>query len=535
LTVTFTKARGRRTRRPGLGEIVGLTLCALVLISGGAFMWWHTHSGVPSRATIVECQQAGKSVNCTALWPPSSTPEELIPYDGGKWTDVGHDIDVIQDGRSVRVTVVECHVAGESLGCTGVSPPSTTPLQTVPVQGADWGDVGHDIDVHVHNGQSVNRRSFSADKDHTGVAMLAAGCGALVWATVSALRRRRKPDPQDAWSAWTAANAAPALGITPSSALTAPPPTTILPSEFVASAQSVSNTAMAVVVYGGIALLMAGFWFGHHLGLNGRTVWLAGLVVALAVPAVGIYVRNHPATVRIRLTDHDLTVVRRKAEVFPYVGAQLGQWVVPMYGTTLGTALHLRNGRRHFVLGGEDHRVTGGTHLDAKPTRTVNAQLPASDFDALLTRVAPAGGLDVRRAAPGEPIRCLLLPNAARFFSTARLGMTQTPRLAIDVGADSVWVMDLYRNAPIASAWRAQVTATPAIHPSHGRGDIAMPALVVSLPGQDPLIIGHPDRRRFSWPGAVGEVPQPDYVVSGADWMSLVETFGLASYLENRR
>ena len=497
-------------------------------------MWWHTHSGVASRATVVECQQAGKSVNCAALWPPSSTPEKLVPYDGGKWTDVGHDIDVVQDGRSVRVTVVECHVTGESLGCTGVSPPSTTPLQTVPVQGAEWGDVGHDIDVHLHSSQAGGGQSLSADNDHTPYYMLAAGCGVLVWAAVSAVRRRRKPDPQDAWNAWTAANAAPAFAVPAPPAPAAPPPTTVLPSEFVGSAQAVSNTAMGVVVYGGIALMMAVFWFGHHIGLKGGTLWLAGLVVALGIPAVGFYIGKHPATVRIRLTDHDLTVIRRKAKVFPFGGAQLGQWIVPVYGMTQGSALHLRNGRRRFVLGGQDHRVATGTRLDAKPTRTVSAQLSASDFDALLTKVGPACGLDVRRAAPGEPIRCLLLPNAARFLSTARFGMTQTPRLAIDVGEDSVWVMDLYQNVPIASAWRAQVTATPAIHPSQRRGDIAMPVLVMSLPGQQPLIIGHPDRRRFSWPGAVGEVPQPDYLVSGADWLTLVEKFGLASYLDRR-
>ena len=72
-------------------------------------------------------------------------------------------------------------------------------------------------------------------------------------------------------------------------------------------------------------------------------------------------------------------------------------------------------------------------------------------------------GLDVRAAAPDEPIRCLLIPNAAKFFSTARFAIDQQPRLAVDVGKDAIWVVDLPTNELLASAWVAQVTATPAM------------------------------------------------------------------------
>jgi hypothetical protein len=173
-----------------------------------------------------------------------------------------------------------------------------------------------------------------------------------------------------------------------------------------------------------------------------------------------------------------------------------------------------------------------GTRLEAEPARTVDEQMPASDFDALLTMVGPVCGLHIRHAAPGEPIRCLLLPNAAKFFSTARFGLTQQPSLAIDVGDDALWVIDRYRNTLMASAWVGQVTAVPAMYTSQYRGDITMPALVLYVPGLQPLMIGYPDPQRFSWPGAVGEVEKPAYLVSGADWLTLVERFGLTRYLE---
>jgi hypothetical protein len=50
--------------------------------------------------------------------------------------------------------------------------------------------------------------------------------------------------------------------------------------------------------------------------------------------------------------------------------------------------------------------------------------MSAADFNELLTKIGPACGLDTSAAAPDEPIRCLLFPNAAKFFSTARFGIT---------------------------------------------------------------------------------------------------------------
>jgi hypothetical protein len=52
----------------------------------------------------------------------------------------------------------------------------------------------------------------------------------------------------------------------------------------------------------------------------------------------------------------------------------------------MGTALHLRNGRHRFVLGGQNY-LPSGARLDAKPMWNVDAWTPAADFGALLTTV----------------------------------------------------------------------------------------------------------------------------------------------------
>jgi hypothetical protein len=169
---------------------VGFSLSSLVLVTAGAWMVWFQHSGVSARVEVVECLSAGKSVNCTGLWPPGGAPEQIIPIADGKWTDVGRDIDVVQDGHSVRVTVVECHSEDESLGCSGVSPPSAVPLKTIRVEGADYSDVGHDVDVHVHQGRVT---SVTVDKDFMPYVMCATGCAAAVFAVIAVARRLKHP------------------------------------------------------------------------------------------------------------------------------------------------------------------------------------------------------------------------------------------------------------------------------------------------------------------------------------------------------
>jgi hypothetical protein len=128
--------------------------------------------------------------------------------------------------------------------------------------------------------------------------------------------------------------------------------------------------------------------------------------------------------------------------------------------------------------------------------------------------------------AAEQPFRCLLLPNAVGL-------QTPKPTLALDVSRDGIRLVDPSSNVPVASAWRAQITATPALH-RLGNYDagIPMPVLVVRAPGWQPLVIGSPGAR--SWRG---EVPQAaaGYVVSDADWPVLVDNFGLGPQLTSRR
>jgi hypothetical protein len=152
---------------------------------------------------VAQCHSAGKTQNCTGLWPPGTPPEQLISTAHESWTstnDIGHDIDVVQDGHTVRVTVVECHADGEladgqaAFTCIGVSPPSAAPLQTIEVQGAGPSDVGHDIDVHVH--ESRAGRYLTADKAPLPYIIFGSGCVAAVCAVIAIVRRLRDSRPK---------------------------------------------------------------------------------------------------------------------------------------------------------------------------------------------------------------------------------------------------------------------------------------------------------------------------------------------------
>jgi DivIVA domain-containing protein len=160
--------------------------------------------------------------------------------------------------------------------------------------------------------------------------------------------------------------------------------------------------------------------------------------------------------------------------------------------------------------------------------------------------------------APGEPVRCVLIEifNRRRLWRNAlRLDFSGgRPALAMDLGTDAIWVIDLTTNALIASAALAQVTATPKEHRHYSNYDFwgtGMPVLVVGVPGLPPLTIGPlplevpPDWARSgrwatsiasSWRTTVPTTSKyPTHVVMNADWLTLVEKFGLAPQLEVRR
>jgi hypothetical protein len=273
----------------------------------------------------------------------------------------------------------------------------------------------------------------------------------------------------------------------------------------------------------------------------------------------------------VYVTNDALTVDERPGDVFSVNSAKLGVWAL-VNGMTVGTALHLecggQPGGQPFVLGGRDHRIGTGARLEAPPANTVDAWISASDFDELLTMTGPRSGLDVGGPAPGEPTRCLLFPNPQLAqqagISAVReiVKASGQPRLAIDMGADAIRVLDANTNALVTSAAPAQVTATPETYTyqlwGHTGDGLPLPetpdespVLVAQFPGMGPLSITCLDKAdlaplsygvtpmdpRFSWPGNVRQrVNEPaDYMVGGADWLTLVEKFGLAPYLERHR
>lgn len=260
----------------------------------------------------------------------------------------------------------------------------------------------------------------------------------------------------------------------------------------------------------------------------------------------------------ISVTSDGLTVDSRPGDIFPFIDAKLGLFVHAMYGDIpAGTALHLRpaNARQkarasysprltrflgadRFIVGGIDHRVARGTPLD-EPTAQdtdIDGYLCAADFDELLTMIGRRSGLAVHRPSPGEPTRCLLIPNPfeslpSKFLrSLRRLGARSS--LAIDVGKDSISVIDPNTNAVITRALVAQVVATPATYMYYRKDGLTTPLLVVGVPGFQPLTITCLGGR-FSWRGNVSPEKAPAYTVSGADWLTLVEEFGLAPQLED--
>jgi DivIVA domain-containing protein len=163
-------------------------------------------------------------------------------------------------------------------------------------------------------------------------------------------------------------------------------------------------------------------------------------------------------------------------------------------------------------------------------------------------------GAGRQSVAAGEPVRCVLIEilNRRRLWrNVLRLDFSGgRPALAIDVGTDAIRVIDLTTNALIASARLAQVTATPKEHTALEDmfpSVCTMPVLDVGVPGLPPLTIGPlplevpPDwarRGRYgpyasSWRNTVMHTTKyPNYVVTNADWLTLVEKFGLAPHLE---
>jgi len=237
----------------------------------------------------------------------------------------------------------------------------------------------------------------------------------------------------------------------------------------------------------------------------------------------------------------DALTVGPRSEVYSLADAQLGLW------QNIGVALHLHSGGRRFILGGQDRRIGPPTQLDAPPTQLVDARLPASDFDELLRL---GGRAAARGPAPGEPTRCILFPNSQTIVNSGPFAFRKKQRLVnsldraqlfIDVDNDTIRVIDPENHAIDASGAVSQTSATPLSYETRDVESSVVsktPALTMSVPGVPPLTFGCPHlerwERRFSWSGTVYIVNDPPtYVLSAADWLTLVEKFGLAADLND--
>jgi hypothetical protein len=301
-------------------------------------------------------------------------------------------------------------------------------------------------------------------------------------------------------------------------------------------------------------------------------VFRYGFVGLILVGAYGVYRWSQRRKIYIDVADDVLTASNRRGDAYSLRDAKLGVWGVTN-GMTMGSALHLHSGGHRFVLGGKDYRVAAGTPLEAPDVgygqkMDVNAWVSGSDFAEILAVVSQQGGVAVRAPAPGQPTRCLLMPNPmlvqqmGSFAFRKRQQLMQSvnqARMAIDVGDNEMRFVDPSSNAVIASAPLAQVTATPGTYQyrmgwrggfsaeamlSRGMASAmsVTPELAISVPGMQPLRIACHDsmggfQRRYSWRGDVPQnVNDPaEFAVSGADWMLLVSKLGLAPYLDARQ
>ncbi|WKG02281.1 hypothetical protein [Mycolicibacterium sp. HK-90] len=334
---------------------------------------------------------------------------------------------------------------------------------------------------------------------------------------------------------------------------------------------------VGVLAFTGVLIAL---WLGVQSLTNGRAEWVQaaagngfriGCFIVLIGGAVAWYWWSRQRKIVVSVTSDGLTVNTRPGEVYSFGDAKLGTWGMSG-GMTMGTALHLHCGSRRFILGGRDHRVARGTRLDAPDVGyglpvDIDASVSAPEFEEILAAASGRGALDVREPAAGEPTHCLLFANPLLvqeigWFSMGKkkqfLESIGQPRLAIDVGAEAIRVIDPNTNEVIASVPPAQVTAAPVMYrPSTWHSFWAsggsflsdllgnywgkMPYMVVTVPGLQPLTIGCRDsvsgiNHRFWWSD---DVPmradeRAHYVVSGADWLTVVEKFGLAPHLKQK-
>jgi hypothetical protein len=129
-----------------------------------------------------------------------------------------------------------------------------------------------------------------------------------------------------------------------------------------------------------------------------------------------------------------------------------------------------------------------------------------------------------------------LIPQGQRELSN--LWRTPRPRpLAVEIStAAGVRVNDPTTDELVASAPLAEVTATPAIYTYGGSSETdptIESVLVVTVPGLAPLRIkpnrmtGDSGEYRYGWLDVTEPADRPGYAVTEADWLALINDFGL--------
>jgi hypothetical protein len=114
-------------------------------------------------------------------------------------------------------------------------------------------------------------------------------------------------------------------------------------------------------------------------------------------------------------------------------------------------------------------------------------------------------------------------------------------QLFIDVDNDTIRIVDPESHAVDATAPVSRITATPLsydTHDSESGHTTKTPAMTIAVPGGPTLTVGGSylaiSGRRFSWSGTVRIVNDPPtYLLSAADWLTLIEKFGLAANVDD--
>jgi hypothetical protein len=167
------------------------------------------------------------------------------------------------------------------------------------------------------------------------------------------------------------------------------------------------------------------------------------------------------------------------------------------------------------------------------------------------------------RDASGEPIRCELVPVPPRTASS-RQRKPAPPPLVLDIGINgAIRLTDPDTKALVASTWLAEVTTAPALYSyvDENNPSYTQPVLIVDIPDLQPLRIGARPMGsgfrgiplfRYGWRGSVHtsdlilysiltlvawlrgrstirSAKEPAYVVTEAEWLTLVQKFGLGS------